>query len=109
MDLGPDLASIASKTPESLLVAILDPNAAIETRYINYLATTKNGRELSWIITTEYANSIVLRVTGGAEESILRTDLQELKSTGMSMMPEGLETAIAPRAMADLIAYLLGN
>jgi putative membrane-bound dehydrogenase-like protein len=109
VDVGPDLGSISAKTPDALLVAILDPNAAIESRYINYLATTKTGREFSGVITAENANSITLRVAGGAEESILRAELQELRSTGLSMMPEGLETAIPPGAMADLLAYVVGN
>jgi len=29
-----------------------------------------------------------------------------LKSTGISLMPEGLEAAMTPQALADLIAYL---
>jgi hypothetical protein len=45
-------------------------------------------------------------MAGGTDETILRADLQDLKSTGMSIMPEGLETALPPRAMADLIAYI---
>jgi putative membrane-bound dehydrogenase-like protein len=106
VDLGPDLAATSAKTPEALLVAILDPNAAIESRYVSYLATTKSGRDLSGIITAENANSITLRVAGGTEEAVLRSDLQELKSTGLSLMPEGLETAITLQGMADLIAFL---
>jgi putative heme-binding domain-containing protein len=109
VDLGPDLQSVAAKTPDALIVAILDPNAAIESRYINYLASTKNGRTISGVITAENANSITLRLAGGTEESVLRADLESLKSTGLSMMPEGLETAIAPASMADLLAYIRGN
>jgi putative heme-binding domain-containing protein len=43
---------------------------------------------------------------GGAEETVLRNDLREIKSSGLSLMPEGLEKAIKPQDMADLIAYL---
>src|SRR5262249_54503701 len=35
---GPDLASLGDKSPESLLIAILDPNRAVEARYLNYIA-----------------------------------------------------------------------
>src|SRR5262249_42860787 len=40
---GPDLASVGDKSPEGLLTAILDPNQAVEARYIGYTAVTKNG------------------------------------------------------------------
>lgn len=106
-ELGPDLGTVANKSVDALLVAILDPNEAIESRYINYLASTKDGRELNGIIISESANNITLRATGGTDETILRTDLQELKSTGLSLMPEGLENALPPPAMADLLAYIL--
>ena len=37
---------------------------------------------------------------------ILRTDIEAIRATGLSLMPDGLEGAISPQAMADLIAYL---
>src|SRR5262249_27485129 len=40
------------------------------------------------------------------EEAILRGDLEDLRSSGRSLMPEGLEKDIAPKAMSDLLAYL---
>ena len=38
---------------------------------------------------------------------MLQQDIEAMTSTGKSLMPEGLEAKIAPREMADLIAYLL--
>lgn len=42
----------------------------------------------------------------GETETILRTDIDDLASTGKSLMPEGLEKVITPAEMADLIAYV---
>jgi hypothetical protein len=36
----------------------------------------------------------------------LRIHIEELRSTGLSFMPEGLEKWIDVPAMADLLAYL---
>jgi putative heme-binding domain-containing protein len=91
---------------QTLLVAILDPNQAIESRYISYTAATKNDRELTGVISTETPTSITLKAPGGAEEIVLRNDLTSLTSSGLSLMPEGLEKALDHQAMADLIAYL---
>ena len=38
---------------------------------------------------------------------MLRVDIEQLQSTGLSIMPEGMEEVINHQAMADLIAYLM--
>jgi putative heme-binding domain-containing protein len=58
------------------------------------------------MITAETANSITLRRADGTSETVLRIDIEELHSTGMSFMPEGLEKQIDVPAMADLLSYL---
>ncbi|MBI2947363.1 MAG: c-type cytochrome [Verrucomicrobia bacterium] len=103
---GPDLGALASKSPQVLLLAILDPNQTVETRYISYSAATKSGRELTGIITAETPTSLTLRNATGVEEVVLRNDLSELASSGLSLMPEGFEQSLKPQDLADLIAYL---
>jgi putative heme-binding domain-containing protein len=106
---GPDLGSVADKSTATLLVAILDPNQAVEWRYVNYTAMLKDDREVSGIMAEETPNSITLRGPDGREETILRTDIEDLRSSGLSLMPEGLETALKPQDMADLLAALQGK
>ncbi|PYK99311.1 MAG: dehydrogenase [Verrucomicrobia bacterium] len=103
---GPDLAAFRSKSPKDFLVAILDPNAAIEPRFINYQIETKDGRSLSGVVNAEAASSLTLVQGGGLEEKILRTDITEIKASNLSLMPEGLEQNMTPQDLADLIAYL---
>jgi putative membrane-bound dehydrogenase-like protein len=106
---GPDLGMLADKPADVFLTAILNPNQAVEARYINYNAMTKNGREISGVIATETSSSLTLKSAGGIEETILRSDLTELKSSGLSLMPEGFENILKPQDMADLIAFLKGR
>jgi putative heme-binding domain-containing protein len=98
---------IADKSVDALLAAILDPNQAVESRYVSYTAVTKDGREASGVIVSETANGITLRAAEGREETLLRADLKELASSGLSLMPEGFEKAFKPQDMADLLALLL--
>ena len=55
---------------------------------------------------TETASSIEVVQPGGVHETILRPDLREIKATGISLMPDGLEQAVTPQDMADLIGFL---
>ena len=103
---GPDLAAEAGKPGEVLLIAILDPNAAVEARYISYTATTKNGQIVSGLLASETGSSITLIAADGKKHVIARADLDELASTGKSVMPEGLDKDITVGQMADLLTFL---
>jgi putative heme-binding domain-containing protein len=106
-NIGPDLGTITEKPVQELVVAILDPNQAVDPAYTAYTAVTKDDREFSGVLASETATSIVLKLAGGAEEQILRADLKELTSAGRSLMPEGFEAGLKQQDLADLIAYML--
>ncbi len=105
-ELGPNLATIKNRGPEFVLLNVLDPNREVNPQYANYVLLTEDGRSLSGMLTGETANSITLTRGEGAADTVLRIDIDELRSTGLSIMPEGMEKQIDQQAMADLIAYL---
>jgi putative membrane-bound dehydrogenase-like protein len=106
-NIGPDLGTVADKPVPEIVVAILDPNQAVDPSYTAYTAVTKDDRELSGVLVTETPNSISLRMAAGAEETIFRSNLKELTSSGRSLMPEGFEAGLKPQDLADLIACIL--
>ena len=65
-----------------------------------------DGTVLTGILATETATSITLRQQGGKEAVIPRSEIDELKSSGQSLMPEGLERNIPPQDMADLLSFI---
>jgi putative membrane-bound dehydrogenase-like protein len=106
-EVGPDLlAVVPGKSGEDLLVALLDPNREVDPRYLNYLANTVDGRSLTGVIVAETSAAITLRRSDGAEDTVRRADLDSLKSSGLSLMPEGLEKNVSKQDVADLFAYL---
>lgn len=106
LDLGPDLRSVAQHDAEKLLNSILDPGAIIEPGFMAYHCTLKGGEQLYGVIATETSASLTLKMAGNLSRSVLRSEITSLKSTGTSLMPEGLEAALTPQSLADLIAYL---
>jgi len=106
MDLGPDLRSVAQHDAEKLMNSILDPSAIIEPGFMAYHCTLKSGEQLYGVIATETSASLTLKMAGNLTKSVLRSDITSLKSAGISLMPEGLEAALTPQTLADLIAYL---
>ena len=105
-EVGPDLAALTDKSPESLLVAILDPNRAVETRYTSFNVALSDGRVLTGMISSETATSVTLRRQEGKEDILLRGDIETMAASGQSLMPEGVEKDLSPESIADLIAFL---
>jgi putative heme-binding domain-containing protein len=105
-EVGPDLAMTADKPVEWLLTAIFDPTAVIEDRYRSHTVKLKTGAEMSGIVVTETSNNIVLRLPGGADVPVLRSDIASQKPAEQSLMPAGLETVFKPQDVADLLAWL---
>jgi putative heme-binding domain-containing protein len=73
------------------------------------VVTIDDGRVSTGIIAHETATSITLKRAENVQETILRQNIDELSSTGTSLMPEGMEKKIRPQEMADLLAYVLGR
>jgi hypothetical protein len=92
-----------------LVTAILDPNRAVEARYISYVAATKKGLIVTGILTSETSTSITLTANDGKQHQLLRNEIDELSSTGQSMMPEGLEKDLTPQDIADIIEHVRTN
>lgn len=103
---GPDLAPLATKPPATLLLAILDPNQAVDPRYVSYVARTTDGQVVTGLLASETAASVTLLGQDGKQQVLLRGNLEALQSSGKSLMPEGVERELAPTAVADVLAYL---
>lgn len=104
--LGPDLAALSDKSAEALLISILDPNRAVESKYRTYMADTVDGLSYSGLLVNESGNSITLAMDDGAEAVLLRSDLDLFEGSTLSFMPEGLEVGLEPQGLADLIAFV---
>jgi putative membrane-bound dehydrogenase-like protein len=103
---GPDLAVLVSRGAAFLMTNILDPNREIDPRYESYLIVTADGRTLTGIIRGETGSAVEIALANGVQESIPRSEIAEMRGTGLSLMPVGMEQDITPEAMADLLAYL---
>ena len=105
-DVGPNLGTIKAWTAEQILTNVLDPNREVSPNFALYIVETNDGRTLSGLITSETAGNLTLKRADGGTDTVLRNEIKSLTSPGISLMPEGLEAAITPQQMADLIAYL---
>lgn len=106
---GPDLISLTDKSPDAMITAVLDPNRAVETKFLTFIAVTKSGVSHTGLLASETAGSITLRAAEGKEITLLRSEIDELQSNLKSLMPEGLERDLKPDAAAALISFIRLN
>jgi len=103
---GPDISGYAGKPVQSLLIAILDPNQAIDPRYQAYVVVLNDGRSVTGLIAEEAASSLTLLAAEGKRETVLRSEVEQILSTGKSLMPEGFELNASTEDVNHLWAFL---
>ncbi len=106
MQVGPDLITVKTKGRDGLLTAILDPNKEIAPQFIAYTVETKDGQSFIGLIAKDDASGLTLKMIGGAEQTIPRAQIKGSSSSGVSLMPEGIEAGMDVQAMADLLTFI---
>jgi len=101
-------AALRNKTKDALLLDILDPSREVDARYVNYQVTTTAERTISGILAVETPTSLTLRRGEKAEDTILRSQIESIRATSKSLMPEEFEKQFDKQQLADLLEYLLG-
>jgi putative heme-binding domain-containing protein len=103
---GPNLASMVSRGTESVLFNVLAPNAEIDPRFMEYVVATGDGQVNSGVVAGETSPAVTIRGPENKTTTVLRVDIDDIHSTGKSLMPEGFEKLIDKKAMANLMAFL---
>jgi putative heme-binding domain-containing protein len=104
---GPDLTTIgSSRSPKDLLESIVFPSATIVRQYEPYTLVTVNGRSYSGLVIKDTADSITIQQNMGDPVTVSRSNIDELVPSTVSIMPKGLDEALTPQQIVDLVAWL---
>jgi putative heme-binding domain-containing protein len=103
---GPDLSGATAKSKETLLIDLLDPSRQVSPDQIAYTLATDDGQVFSGLLVAETGTSVTLRRAEGLEVTVLRSQIEELRAGGKSLMPDGLEQHLTEQDVADLLEFL---
>jgi len=104
--IGPSLSNLSDRSPRYLLHAILDPNGILDAKYQTVAIETVDGRILSGMIEAEDAQGLSIAAADGTRVTIPRREIDQLRSTGVSLMPSGFQQQITPAMMSDLVQFI---
>lgn len=105
-DVGPDITLNGRNSFEQLLSNVFDPSLVIGAAYRALTVVTTDGRVLTGLPVEDTPQRVVLKIQGGKLERLARDDIEFMKMSEISMMPEQLEKQLKPQEIADLFAYL---
>jgi putative heme-binding domain-containing protein len=107
-DVGPNLSAYGrgETSPEGFLRNILDPNRNVPPDFMEYSAVLTDGRVVAGLLRDPTPTTVTFRRDKTESVVVTRGVIEEIKSTGKSFMPEGLEKKITIQQMADLLAFL---
>lgn len=103
---GPDLTGSGRANLDYLLENILDPSGVVSADYRMSMVTLKDGRVLSGVVARQDDRTLTLRLMT-EETTVEKAEIAKQDTSPVSMMPEGLLTALQPEQVRDLIAYLM--
>lgn len=102
---GPDLSVHADKPTDALLIALFNPNLSVDPRYHNYVIALHDGRVVNGMLSEETSNALTILNADGKIQTVLRVDIDELKNSGRSLMPEGFERDLTTDDVTHLVTY----
>ncbi|MEO6812096.1 MAG: c-type cytochrome, partial [Isosphaeraceae bacterium] len=110
---GPDLTGVAGRfNPRDLLESIVQPSKSVSDQYQAVSIVTTDGRVVTGRIANLHDNSMSIltdMLDPGSLVGVDRRQVEEMKPSTVSMMPEGLLNTLNQGEVLDLMAYLLSG
>ncbi len=103
---GPDLTGGGRENLDYLLENILDPSAVVTADFRMSIVDLKDGRTLNGLVAAKTERTLTLK-TMTETVTIERDEIESVRESALSLMPEGLLEALPPEQARDLIAYLM--
>jgi len=104
--LGPDLTTANRNDRDYLLVSIVDPNAIIRKEYLSYHIDTHDGRRLSGMVVEQSPEKLIISDPKNQRTEIARNQIDAIRESPLSLMPENIIKELKPQELRDLFAYL---
>jgi putative membrane-bound dehydrogenase-like protein len=105
-EVGPDITVNGRSSFDQLLSNVFDPSLVIGVAYQARTVVTTGGRVVAGLVAEESDQRLVLKMQGGKQEVIPRSEIEEMKTSELSLMPEDVEKTLKPQEIADLFAFI---
>ncbi|HXY34753.1 MAG TPA: c-type cytochrome, partial [Planctomycetaceae bacterium] len=104
--IGPDLTAADRKNLRVLLPNVVDPSAVIRPEFRAYNVVLHDGRILNGLLADSNSETITVLDAKNQRTVVKRTDVEDLRASELSLMPENILAPLTNQEIRDLFAYL---
>lgn len=104
---GPNLTGYERDNIDFLLLAVVDPSAAIREEFTQFQIVTISGLTLTGLIDKQDDRTVSIRGANNQSSLLNRDEVEVLKAMDTSIMPDGLIEKMNDVELADLFAYVM--
>ena len=105
--IGPDLSTVSQRFQrKEILESIVYPNQVVSDQYASQIVTA-GGKTYMGITAKAADGGMTVLQSDGQKIELKATDIEDVKPSKLSTMPEGLANRLSLEQIADLFAYLM--
>ncbi len=104
--IGPDLTAADRRNRGLMLLNIVDPSNSIRPEYVAQTIVTGDGRVLTGIVVEASEQAVTLVDAKNQRTTLGRSEIDEMRSSPQSLMPERLLEQLPVQDLRDLFSYL---
>jgi putative heme-binding domain-containing protein len=104
---GPELTAIGkTRSRAELLDSLLQPSARVDPQFAAYLVRTKDEKTATGLLVKRDDRHVVVRDAENKEHSFAAADVDSVRPSRLSLMPDAQMSGLTPQEAADLLEYL---
>lgn len=103
---GPDLTGAGRDNLDYLLENIVDPSAVVAADFRMSVVVLKSGRVITGLVGSRLGKTLTVQ-TQNEKLTLQADDIEEIRPTTQSLMPEGLLQTLTDEQVRDLFGYLM--
>lgn len=104
--IAPDLTGANRSNLDYLLMNIIDPSSVVPKQFTTSVIALKDGRVITGVIVSETDQSVMVQ-TDKEQLTLARSDVEESKNSGKSLMPDGMLDPLTPEQVRDLFGFMM--
>jgi putative heme-binding domain-containing protein len=105
---GPDLSRLSNPNwkKADLLRQIFVPSELIDPKFVSTVVLTEDDQVLTGLVSEDNTSSLVLKDANNVTHTLNKDEVQEVRRSEKSLMPDGLFDALTAQQAADLLEYI---
>ena len=98
--------NIKYKQPAEILQQVLNPSLRIDESLVSYLVLTERGKTVTGLLEKQTDDHVIIKTAEQKRIQIPREEIEEMRKSSKSLMPDQILSDLSAQEAADLLAYI---